>query len=349
MTAPVRSASRLLRQLRGRARARGARLLARMPRPVRQGWRLLHRTWRETFDDRVPGLAAETALFTLLSLPALLLVILGSLGFIAETLGPDGRAEMQRLVFDLPRALLSARTYDSYQEIASQVVRDGRGDVISIGLVVSLWTGSRATNRYLETITIAYDLEDPRPVWHRRLLSLGLTIGVLVSAVAILPPLVVGPRIVRWLTPAAVEETTLTLIGTLFWPGVVALVILGVASLYHLGVPRHTPWRRDLPGAVLAVVLFLLASGLLRTYVEVTAREDAVYTRIGTLIAVVLWLYVIALAVLLGAEFNAELEKLWPHERHPWRLGGRWRSAASRTGHRDRPLSRGVRGPDRPA
>src|SRR5680860_506237 len=308
---------RLVSEARAVAQRWATGVLERSPRPVQQAWRLMDRTRREVVDDRVPGLAAEVALFTLISLPALLLVILGSLGFVAHALGPDGSAELQRIVFDLPRSVLSSRTYDSYADLAGRVLERGRADVISIGALVSLWTGSRAVNRYLETITIAYDIEQRRAGWKRRLLALGLTLAGLLGAVAVLPLLVLGPKLIERVAPAAAAQATIDVLGLLYWPGIAVLVLVALATLYHIGVPWSTPWRRDLPGAVLAMALWLLASGALRAYLEVSVRDDAVYRQLGTPIAVVLWLYVTAFAVLLGAELNAEIEKMWPHRRRP--------------------------------
>ncbi len=293
-------------------------LLARAPAPVQKGWQLAACTTRQTIEDRVPGLAAEAALFTLISLPALLLAIIGSLGFIAAALGPAGGREL-RHVLELPHTFLSEPTFTAYQRIVGTVLSEQRGGVVSFGIVLSVWTGSRAVNRYVETITIAYDVE-PRSAWRRRLVAFGLTVGALVGAVAILPPLVIGPRLVRWATPESVADTTLALVHFLFWPVIVVLIVAGVATLYHLGVPWHTPWRRDLPGALLAMTLWLLASAALRAYMTITVHQDAVYSQLAVPIAVVLWLYITAFAVLLGAEFNSEIERLWPYARHPWRV-----------------------------
>ncbi len=304
---------------------RTARVYSRAPRPVRQAVRLIESTGRETLDDRVPGLAAEAALFTLISLPALLLAVVGSLGFVADALGPDGTAELHRLVLGVPNSFLSERTYNSYRRIVEDVLAQSSGRAVSVGLLLSVWTGSRAVNRYVETITIAYDV-DPRSAWRRRLLAFGLTVGGLLGAVAILPPLVVGPRLLGWLAPEAVAATTLRTLHLFFWPGVVMLVVAALATLYHIGVPWTTPWRRDLPGAVLAMLLWLAASEGLRIYLGLSVQHDAFYARLAVPIAVVLWLYITALAVLLGAEFNAQIEKMWPHERHPWRLFRRRRT-----------------------
>jgi membrane protein len=298
---------------------RAASLFHRAPRPVQQALRLIERTGRGSLDDRVPGLAAEVALFTLISLPALLLAVVGSLGFIADALGPDGTAELHRLVLGVPDSFLSERTYDSYRQIVEDMLAQTSGGAVSIGLLLSVWTGSRAVNRYVETITIAYDVA-PRSAWRRRLLAFGLTVAGLLGAVAILPPLVVGPRLLGWLAPESVAATTLRVLHLFFWPGVVLLVAAGLATLYHVGVPRWTPWRRDVPGALLAMLLWLAASAGLRAYLGMSVQNDAVYARLAVPIAVVLWLYITALAVLLGAEFNAAIEKIWPHKRYPWRL-----------------------------
>ena len=172
--------------------------------------------------------------------------------------------------------------------------------------------GSRATARALETITIAYNIDEPRPSWQRRLLAVALTVGGLLGAIALLPLLVLGPRIVEWVAPAAVASATLTALGALYWPVLATLAVAGLATLYHLGVPWRTPWRRDVPGALFAMVLWLLAAAGLRAYLALTIGTDAVFSQLGVPIAVVLWLYVSSVAVLLGAELNAEIERMWP-------------------------------------
>lgn len=294
-------------------------LYARCPAPVRHAWRLTDRTVRAASADRVPGLAAEAALFTLISLPALLLAVFGSLGYIAEALGPDGTEGLRRLVLDVPQSFLTEETFGFYAVMVEDVLTRRRGSVVSIGLLLSLWTGSRAVNRYLETITIAYGVA-PRPVWRRRLIALGLTAGGLVGAAAVLPPLVVGPQLVQELAPPAMRAATVQMLDAMFWPALILAILVGLVSFYHFGVPWQTPWRRDLPGAVLAMVLWLLASAGLRAYLAVSVRDEAVYAQLAAPIAVVLWLYVTAFAVLVGAEFNAEIERMWPHDRYPWRL-----------------------------
>lgn len=297
----------------------------RLPRRLRTLWRLPARTVADSLGDRVPGLAAEVAFFALLSLPALLLMLLGSLGFLANAMGPGGAAELNRLVFEVPRTFLTPGTYESYSDLATDVLSEGRAGVVSFGALLSLWSGSRAAARLIDTVAIAYDLDDPRPLWRRRILALVLTLGGLLVGIAVLPVLVVGPRIVELVAPASFEQATTGLVDVLFWPGMGLLVILLLASFYHVAAPWNTPWRRDLPGAVLTVVIWILAAAGLRFYVTVSLRGEAVFAELAAPLAVVLWLYVTGFAVLIGAELNAEIEKMWPHRDFPWHLRRRSR------------------------
>lgn len=305
--------------VRSTVRRRTVAQFNRLPPAAKQAGRLIWRTGRDTVEDRVPGLAAEAAFFTLISLPALLLAVFGSLGFVAAAMGPEGSRELSELVLGIPDSFLSEPTYAAYERAVDTALAETRGGVVSFGILLSLWTGSRAVNRYLETIAIAYGVE-PIAGWRRRLLALGLTVGALLGAVAVLPPMVFGPRIVQWLTPASVTDTTLQVFDRLLWLAVALLMLAGLVTLYHVGVPWKTPWRRDVPGALLAFGLWLLASVGLRAYLAFSVEGDALFSQLAVPIAVALWLYVIAFVVLLGAELNAEIERMWPHEDHPWRI-----------------------------
>jgi membrane protein len=106
---------------------------------------------------------------------------------------------------------------------------------------------------------------------------------------------------------------TVTDIG--YWPFVAVLSLLLLATLYHLAVPVRTPWRRALPGALLALVLWLVGSILLRAWLSWAFRSTATYGPLSAPVAVLVLLYLTALAILIGAELNAQIDRLWPtHE-----------------------------------
>jgi membrane protein len=192
------------------------------------------------------------------------------------------------------------------------VLSRGRPDVVSIGFVLALWSGSTAMSDFVNTITIAYDLRDCRSAVRSRLLALGLYLGFVACGIVILPAVALGPKLIVQLAPDTYRHTVSTLVSTVYWPVVVIGSLGLLATLYHLAVPVRTTWRRALPGAVLAFGLWLLGSYLLRLYLSLVFGAESTYGSLSAPIAVLLFFYVTALAVLVGAELNAEIDKLWP-------------------------------------
>ncbi|MGH2358714.1 MAG: YhjD/YihY/BrkB family envelope integrity protein, partial [Candidatus Limnocylindria bacterium] len=137
------------------------------PAAGRSGWRLGRDTaWRlvvstvgTCYRNRVTGLAAEAAFFALLSLPPLIFALAGSIGYVLKGLGDARSAEIRAVVLDVSTRVLTQDTVDSIIEpTLNDVFRGGRYDVISIGFVLALWSGSRALNVFVDTITIMYGL-----------------------------------------------------------------------------------------------------------------------------------------------------------------------------------------------
>ena len=187
---------------------------------------------------------------------------------------------------------MSSSTYASYESLARQVLDTGRADVVGVGALLALWTGSRATSRVLETIVIAYDIESPRPSWRRRLVALGLTIGALLGAVAVLPLLVLGPRLVKHVVPDGVASATLTALSMGYWPA------LGLLASWS-GSRPSTTWacrgaRRGSGTCPARCSPWRCGSSrrpALRAYLALSAlggadAGNAVYRQLGTPIAV---------------------------------------------------------------
>ena len=275
------------------------------------------RTLKDSFDDRVPKLAAEVAFFALLAMPPALLAVLGSLGFVAGALGPEITSAVEEQILAAARTFLTPGTVQEVVEPAvTTLLEEGRADVVSVGILLALWSSSRATSAVVDTMRIAYDLEKFRAGWKRRLVALGLTLGLALAAVILLPALVAGPRLgVRLAEPLGVGEVIETAWRILYWPVVALLGIVLLATFYQLALPRRTPWRREVPGAVLAVIVWVVGSLLVRIYAQWTVESGSTYGSLSAPLVLLLWLYVVGLAVLLGAELNSEIEKLWPSRR----------------------------------
>jgi membrane protein len=267
------------------------------------------RAWR----DRVLGLAAEAGFWQLLSLPSLLLAVIGLIGYFSGSLGPDTLHDLEHAIIrGLKNVIVPSAVDSSVKPALDRILRGGRADVVSIGFIVSFWTGSSAMATFVNTITIAYGLRHHRGAVRSRIVALQLYLAFVAVGVVLLPLLVLGPTLITDLTPHQWRHVVhlVTLIG--YWP-VVALISLALlTSLYHLAIPVRTPWRRAVPGAVLGLTVWLVGSVLLRLWLTWAFRSTATYGPLSAPVAVLIFMYLTALAILLGAELNAEIDRLWP-------------------------------------
>jgi membrane protein len=261
-----------------------------------------------------------------LSLPPLFLALLGSLGYLSGLLGPDTVNEIeQRLLEAFSRALTPSVVDQIVAPTVNDLLREGRADVISIGFLIALWAGSSATSTFVNTVTIAYGMRDLRGAVRSRLLALFLYLLTVVIGVVLLPVMVLGPSRLVALFPTSVRGDVTAVVGTVYWPAVGSLLLLGLVTFYHLAPPRRLPWLRGVPGAILAGVVFLLGSIGLRTYIAFVVGQGFTYGALAAPIGALLFFYLLALAVLMGAELNATIEHTWPsgqrqaderHEQH---------------------------------
>ena len=278
-------------------------------RPVlRGGLLLVLRTIRAFARDRVVGLAAESAFFTLISLPALLLGLLGVLVPLAPLLGEGTVEEIRQLILDGTARILTPETVASMVEpLVDDLFRGVQGGVLSVTFLVSLWSGSRAMNVFIRSITISYGLEEMRGWPAQRILAFAAYLGGLAFALVVLPILVAGPDLVHRMLPITVGRLNL-----LYWPTVAVLATAAVTLLYALSVPVRTPLWRHLPGALLAAAILIAGSIGLRAYLDASLGQVTLYGSLAAPIAILAWLFVMAIAVLAGASFNAEIDAMWP-------------------------------------
>jgi membrane protein len=272
-------------------------------------WRLITQTVGTCLRYRVTGLAAEAAFFAILSLPPLVFGLAGSIGFIAsryfelETID-----EIKTQIAELAGRALTAESVTSViVPTLDQVLDGGRPDVISIGFVLALWSGSRALNVFVDTITIMYGMGGKRGIIRTRALSFSLYCVALVIGVIVLPLVLAGPSAINELLPARLD-----FLNQLYWPVVTVLSAGFLNTLYHLSVPVRTPWVSDLPGSFVALSLWILGSFVLRWILQTTVGGTSIYGPLAAPIAVLMWLYLTAIAVLIGAALNAVVDRTWP-------------------------------------
>lgn len=282
--------------------------------PVLVAWR----TVEDSLRDRVPGLAAEIAFWMLLSTGPLLVSIVSAVALVGDLVGAPLVEDVTGTLLEVSRRIFSPRTVRDTIEptITGLLASDARSSVFTVGFLLTLFSASRALRAVVVAVTIAYDAPEPKPGWAARLHGLGLTAGGLLVGAIVLPLLTAGPQFGSWLartTGASPVFAELWRIG--YWPAAGAVSMLLLAVLFHATKPIESSWWRDLPGAAVSMLLWLAGSLLLRSYTQRTILGDSAFGEVAGPVVLLVWLYVTGLAVLIGAEINAEIDKLWPRTR----------------------------------
>lgn len=287
------------------------RLVLRAHRLGHLVWRLIVTTVGSCMRYRVTGLAAEAAFFAILSLPPLIFALAGAIGLVSERFSEARVEDVRQAVIDLSSQAFTEPVVEGIiSETIDEVLSGGRYDIISIGFVLALWSGSRALNVFVDTITIMHGLGGHRGIVRTRALSFSLYVLGLLIGVVTIPLVVAGPTLVRTLLPERVA-----FLEAFYWPTVVVLSICFLATLYHVSVPVRTNWSFNLPGATFSLVCWILGSWMLRWVLTVTAADSkSIYGPLAAPIAVLIWLYIVAIAVLIGAAVNAAFDTVFPQK-----------------------------------
>jgi len=274
-----------------------------------QVWRLVVATFGSCMRYRVTGLAAEAAFFAVLSVPPLIFALAGAVGYVSEQFSPADIAEVRGAIIELAsRGLTEKAVNDIITPTLNSVLGGGRFDVVSVGFVLALWSGSRALNVFVDTITIMHGLGGHRGIVKTRALSFGLYLLAMLTGMITLPLVVAGPALIRDWLPQRFE-----VVMSFYWPVVIVMCICFLATLYHVSVPVRTNWAFNLPGATFSLLAWLAGSFVLRWVLTVTAAESrSIYGPLAAPIAVLLWLYLLAIAVLVGAAVNAAFDTVFP-------------------------------------
>jgi membrane protein len=272
---------------------------------------LLKRTWAEIQADNLLGLAAQLAYYFFLALfPALLfLVALASFFPVAN------------LLDTITGALARVAPYEALKLIQDQIVKisqDKNGGLLTIGMIGTIWSTSSGVNAIIDTLNQAYDIQESRPWWKVKAVALALTVALAVFIVLSFGLVLVGPtlaeKVAVWMHLGPAFEWTWKILQ---WPVVFCLVALAIALIYYYAPDAEQDWVWITPGSVLATMLWVLISLAFKFYVANFGSYNATYGTIGGIIILLTWMYVSSLAILVGAEINAEIEHASPYGKEP--------------------------------
>jgi len=270
---------------------------------TKAGWMdVLRRTVKEVKADNVPITAAGVAFYGMLALVPTMVALVSIYGLVTT---PD---ESARQVEGLTRALPgeAARLLVDQLKSITGANSSGLGIKLAISLVGLLWSASSGTTALIRGLGIAYDEPEGRGFVKLRSWALLLTVVAIFGAVLVLGLTVALPAILDAAGLSAVGKTVGLVVR---WPLLGLLGLFGLAALYRYGPDRDkAKWRWVSPGALLATVLWVVGTGLFALYAGRFGSYNQTYGTLAGAVVLLLWLYLTSLAILVGAELNAELE-----------------------------------------
>ncbi len=263
---------------------------------------------RDSEDDRVPGLAAEVAFFALLSIFPGLLGVAAGLGALDKLFGSEVAGRAQREVVTVLETFLTDRAGGTVDAIEA-LFDGGSAGVFTFGVVAALWAASRGMATILRALAEIYEAEEIRARLRRRMVAVGLAAASMLLLVLTLAALVLGPlfgagrAVAEWLGLDAAYGAVWAWLGI---PLAFLALLAWAAVVFHSVPHRHVGWRPHIAGAACTGVLWLFVSFGFRLYLQLFGGNP-VFGVLGGALVVLLWLYMLSLALLIGAELNAVL------------------------------------------
>lgn len=272
------------------------------------------RIWREMKADDVFGDAAKLAYYFLLALFPLLIFLTSAIGLIVGS-----GTGMRRTLFQYLARVMPSSAFQLIDSTILEVTTASSAGTLSFGLIAALWAASNGMGAITDALNTAFDVEETRSWWKRRLVAILLTTGLSVLIIVALGLVIGGGRLADyfglWFGFSSAFIWTWKILQ---WPIALAFMLLAFALIYYFGPgSRRRKWRWITPGSVIGVALWLAASFALKGYLYFFNSYTATYGSLGAVIILMLWLYLTGLAVLTGGEVNAEIERAAIEARSP--------------------------------
>ncbi|HMS82759.1 MAG TPA: YihY/virulence factor BrkB family protein [Nitrospira sp.] len=260
------------------------------------------RVWNQVQKNGILGRAAQLAYYFLLALFPLLLFLTALIGLFPINAPTSA-------LLDYARQIIPAEALGLVEQYLDNIVQGSGTDILSLGILGALWASSSGMTAIMEALNVAYDQAETRPFWKVRLLGILLTLclaGLIIMSATLV---VYGGQLLQWAT----QLFELTMVSEILWqlvrwPVAIALMLLAMAIIYYVCPDVEQQWRWITPGAVFAVVMWLMVSLAFKYYVQNFGNYNVAYGSIAGVIVLMLWLYLSGAVILLGGEINAEIE-----------------------------------------
>lgn len=284
------------------------------PRPLaRWLWQLAKDVLEEYREDGVGDVAASITFWTILSVPAAVLALVSALSSLEAIVGAsvanDVEAEVQQFVVD------TFADSGALNETVVELFNSSSAGVATAATLAAVFTLSRAFAGLIRALDIAYEVDDKRPWWFVRIVAIGLGTGTILVVAA-------GATVLATL-PSLPFDSALRVLTA---PGVLVTLIMWAATVFHIGPNHRTPWRYDLPGAVVTTLGWVVASQGFAFYVRASGQGNSVQTGVGAILLALTLMYALSVILLVGAELNDVLARRAGVVRQPASVTARARS-----------------------
>jgi membrane protein len=267
---------------------------------------VLRRAVKEFGQDHMTNIAAALAYYAFLAIPSALMVAVGVFSLVA---GPHAVTTLIGKLHGILPGQASSLLEDSLKNMTQH--KGTAISVLSIGSVLALWSLTGAMQNLMWALNIAYDREEGRGFVRRRITALWMVVFALIGFALAFGVLVLGPHLSTWIGNALGAKSVVKIVWyAAEWPLLVLGLLVAFAGLMYYGPNvKHPRWRFLTFGSVLAIVIWLLASGAFAFYAAKFGSYNKTWGSLAAVVVMLTWLWLSAVAILLGAEINAEAER----------------------------------------
>ena len=273
----------------------------------RSWWSTLKRSYRRLKENGLTDWAASLTYYALLALFPALIVVVALIGVFGQY------PKTTNALLDIVDRIAPKSTVRTLRDPIEGVVRSkgGAGALLGVGLLGALWSASGYIGAFIRASNVIYGVKEGRRFWKLRPLQLLVTLGGVVTVTLVAIAIVMTGGLAEAVgNQIGVGDTAVTVWSFAKWPVLAALVIVGISTLYYLSPNvRVRGFRWVTPGALLAVVVWVVASIGFGIYVSNFGSYNKTYGSLGAIVIFLVWLWISNLAILLGAQFDAELER----------------------------------------
>jgi len=265
-----------------------------------------HRAGKEMLDDNMMMIASALAYASFFAIPSTLLVVVGLFTLVA------GPSTITSLIAHLHGVMPAQATQLLSQSLHRLDSQQGASILMTVvGLVLAIWSTTGAMTSYMTALNLAYDRKDRRKFVKKRLIALAMVGCIGVAFLLVGGLLVFGPQIEKHVGDALGIQGVLGYVWwTVQWPILIVGLLAAFATLLWLGPDvDHPRWRFLTPGALVSVAIWLIVSGLFAVYTSSFGSYNKTWGSLSAVIIMLTWLWLTSLALLFGAELNAELER----------------------------------------